>query len=104
MVVHGGPELARALDGAKRDLADMGPLNRQVAGDVAKVISALAPRDTGALAGSFRAVGAKDRATVESDLIYAPVQNYGWSAHNIDALHFAEDGLERSRGHHRKNV
>ena len=96
VVVHGGPELARALDGAKRDLKDMGPVNRRAADVVAKAIAAAAPRVTGALAGSFRASSTGDRATVESDLIYAPVINNGWPAHGIDAQHYAEDGLERS--------
>ena len=96
IIVHGGPELHSALMGLERDLRDMTALNHEVALEVAGRISGAAPRVSGALAGSFRGTGTKDKATVESDLIYAGVIENGWAEHNIDAQHYAAGAVEGS--------
>lgn len=94
--VLGAPELDAALSGLGRDLHDLTPLNQEIAGDLAKAVAAAAPRVSGRLAASFRPTGTSDAATVESDLIYAPVIEYGWGEHNIEPAHFAESALAES--------
>ena len=98
IVIHGGPELHSALSGLERDLRDMSTLNREAGEVVVRAIGVAAPRVSGALAGSFHAVGTKDKATVESDLIYAGVIENGNPEHNIDAQHYAAGALESATG------
>ena len=98
LAVHGGPELDAALNGMKRDLSDMRALNMTIAGDLARAVAALAPKVSGALAGSCRPSATPNRAKVVSDLIYAPVIQHGWPAHNIEGQHFGERALTQMAG------
>jgi hypothetical protein len=91
--IKGKPECHRALKGLENDLRDLSPLNEDVARDLVSAISARAPVDTGALAGSFEAIGSRDKAEASSSLPYAGVQNYGYAPHNIGGQHFAEAAL-----------
>ena len=92
----GRPSSARRSTGSGRDLRDLTPLNQEIAGDLAKAVAARAPRVSGALAASFRPTGTAEAAKVESDLIYAPVIEYGWGEHNIAPAHYAENALAES--------
>lgn len=59
----------------------------------AATASSFAPRDSGALAGSFRGNKAKNKAVVSAGggrVVYAGVQNYGWSRRNIPATSFMQ--------------
>jgi hypothetical protein len=98
VTIEGGPELRRALRALGADLRDLSALHRSIAGDVVKAVSGTAPKgDTGRLAGSFRALGSRTKARARSRLIYAPVINYGWEDHGIEAQHYAEAALAASR-------
>lgn len=93
--IEGLPQLHSALDGLGRDVRDMREAN-QAAGDLlARQIGELAPRDTGRLAGSFSGSPAAGGGGAEasSDLVYAPVQEYGSPGHNIEGQHYAERAL-----------
>jgi phage gpG-like protein len=94
--IDGAAELDRSLAQLQRELGDLSPLHRQIASDLAQRIAAVAPRDTGRLAGSFQGSGEPDKAEVSSDLDYAGVQNYGAPAHNIAGTHYAENALAAS--------
>lgn len=72
----------RDLRGDYRALArdvtdDVAAETLRQAGEVARVAATLAPRRSGALAGSLRAVGYRDTATVVSRLPYANVVHWG---------------------------
>jgi phage gpG-like protein len=47
--------------------------------------SSRAPKLSGRLAQSIRANAAGDTVSVGSDLVYAPVQEFGWAGHGIAA-------------------
>ena len=91
--IEGLPELSRALDGLSGDLRDLSALNGKVGDDLAAEIGRLAPRDTGRLAESFSGSGDASKAEASSELVYAPVQEYGNPAHNIEGQHYAERAL-----------
>jgi hypothetical protein len=98
LVIKGEPELHAALSKLGGNLRDMTSLNGQVADELARAIGSAAPRLTGTLAGSFHGKGSKDTAEVTSELVYAPVIENGWAAHNIEARHYAESTLTQSEG------
>jgi hypothetical protein len=75
------------------DLKDLSALHRQIAGDLVQAISATAPRDTGRLAGSFKPRGTRTTAKAVSSLVYAPVIQYGWPGHGIEAQNYADRAL-----------
>jgi hypothetical protein len=78
------------------DLRDLSKLHKRVAVAFIPVVSAAAPKgETGKLASSFRPSGIRTKARAKSSLIYAPVINYGWHAHNIEGAHYAERALDR---------
>ena len=91
--VTGQAELRRSLAGLKRDLRDLSPVNREIAGDLARAIGSRAPRRTGALAASWRPVAKPEAATATSALAYAGIQNWGNPGHNITGTHYAEEAL-----------
>jgi hypothetical protein len=96
ITVQGGPELRRALKGLEADLRDLSALHRSIAADVVKAVQGTAPRQSGKLAGSFRASGTRTTAKARTSLIYAPVIEYGWGAHNIDPQGYAQRALNSS--------
>ncbi len=96
VAIEGLPELHRSLAGLDHDLRDMSGLNRSAAGELVKALAVTAPKVTGRLAGSFTASGTQREAVAESALIYAPVIDNGWGAHNIEAQHYSEQALAAS--------
>ena len=93
VIVHGLPETHAALRGLESDLHDLTSTNLAAAGDIARAIAAAAPKVTGRLAGSFHATATREAGKVESDLVYAPVIEYGWAQHNIEPAHYVEEGV-----------
>jgi hypothetical protein len=91
--IEGEAELIHSLDGLKGDLRDMAPIHAKIADDLAAEIGRLAPRLTGRLAASFSGTGTADKAEASSELVYAPVQEYGSPGHNIEGQHYAERAL-----------
>jgi hypothetical protein len=94
--VTGQAELHRSLKALTADLGDLSSLNGDVARDLVSAVSSRAPRQSGRLAGSFQAIGTRERATASSSLDYAPVQEFGSAGHNIEGKHFAEAALTSS--------
>jgi hypothetical protein len=75
-------------------LRDLSALHKKVAAALVPRVAGLAPKgETGKLSSSFRPSGLRTKARVKSSLVYAPVQNYGWHAHNIEPKRFAERAL-----------
>jgi hypothetical protein len=77
-------------------MRNLSALHKKVAAAFVPVVSAAAPKgETGKLSSSFKASGTRTKARVKSNLIYAPVQDYGWHAHNIEGKRYAERALNR---------
>lgn len=95
VTVEGDENLRRTLHAAESDIRDLDQTEN--ARLVQQRAQANAPKVSGQLAHS---VNARDlgqgRAQVYSDLIYAPVINYGWHAHNISPQPFLTEALADS--------
>jgi phage gpG-like protein len=90
-------QLQRALRQVEDGADDLKDANAKVAKIVASSVRAAAPRRTGRLASSVKGNRAQRVARISSNLIYAPIQNFGWPGHGIEAQHFAERGVDESR-------
>jgi len=94
--VRGADRLARTARAAARDLRDLAAANRRVADGIMR--AARPPRRTGRLAASLTPSATATEATVSSPLVYAPVIEFGWPGHNIEATHFLADALDARYG------
>jgi len=89
--VKGGRELRKTLRKAGDDLGDLKDVHQAVGNMVAATASGLAPRRSGALAGSIRASRAATSATIRAGgarIPYAGPIHWGWPARNITANPF----------------
>lgn len=95
--VLGADTLARTLDGAARDLADMSEANRKAGDLLARDAAGRAPHRTGRLGGSIRvtAVGAGG-VTVGAAAPYAPFQEFG--TRYVRATYFLTGTLAHDEG------
>ena len=74
----GGDHLAATAAAAARDLDDLSGASRQAGAQLARAAAAAAPRRTGALAGSVRAVDAGPAGvTVQTGVRYATYVEFG---------------------------
>lgn len=94
--VEGADTLARTLRDVGADLADLAP---RAAGDV--VLTAArgrAPRVSGRLRSSLTVDTSPGVVSVSSELIYAPIIEWGWPARNIEASHYLTGAAEATEG------
>lgn len=95
--VLGADTLARTLDGAAHDLADMSDANRKAGQLLAQHAAGSAPRRTGRLAGSIRVTDVgKGGVSVGSTVKYGPFQEFG--TRYVRATYFLTGTLARDDG------
>lgn len=98
--VTGLRETIKKLETLGASVADLKTVMNKVGNVVAGEAESLAPKKSGALAGSIRANKAKGKAVVKAGsarVPYAGVQNYG-GYHNIQGSHFMEKALSNKQG------
>ena len=89
--VKGLREVVRSFNQYEGAIKDLKEANYAIGSKVAKTASAVAPNNTGALAGSIRANRAKQKVQIKAGgaaVPYAGVIEYGWAARNIQAQPF----------------
>lgn len=92
--VVGADTLARTLRRASDRLDEL-PTATRTTGETVRLRAAqLAPKLSGALAGSISAESTGADVVVASALPYAAVQELGWAAHNITAQPFLKPAME----------
>lgn len=93
--VEGAREVRATLRKLGAGTRDMSKVHRKVA---ALVIGPAQARTrhgtTGKLAGSYRVKASAAKAAVSSNVIYAPVQEFGWPRHNITPSHALESTVQ----------
>lgn len=94
--VIGAERLALTLHLAARRLAAMDRATERTAQLIRQRAQGMAPKATGRLAGSISASNSGTEARAASGLIYAGVQEYGWSGHNIRAHPFLRPAAQDS--------
>jgi hypothetical protein len=93
--VEGLSTFDATTDAAIRDLES---LDGEEAGRVVQLRAAAnAPKASGTLANSIRAESSGTEVSVMSDLVYAPVQEFGWPGHSIAAQPYMRPALLDSR-------
>lgn len=89
--VRGAKELRKSLKRAGDDLGDLKDVHQAVGNLVVSTASGMAPRRSGALAGSIRAARAAAGVTIRAGsarIPYAGPIHWGWPARNIAANPF----------------
>ena len=86
--VDGATALRASLARAGDDLEEMATAELRAGQIIKQRASALAPKVSGSLAQSITASTGGTGVTIGSDLVYAPVQEYGWRGHNINPQPF----------------
>lgn len=92
--VIGDEQLAATLHAAARDIEDLADAQARISQLVTSQAAVMAPRRTGALAGSLQPDPQPHEAAVASSLAYAGVIHYGWPRHNIAARPFADRAVQ----------
>ncbi len=97
--VSGAKELRKALRTLPKEYRrELATIHKKAVKPVVDTAKTLAPRQSGRLAGSIRALGSQTmgRAAVgKKSVPYAGVIHYGWPARNITAQPFLEEALSR---------
>lgn len=96
LYVVGGKRFVATMRKAGADLDELREVNAQAGRIAAPAVRRLVPRRTGTLAASIR-TGATKRAGVirsgRKSVPYAGVINYGWPAHHIKGVQYANYGV-----------
>lgn len=82
--VEGIPEVTRALDKVQHETADLTDVHRNEAEMLLSEVASRTRHDTGTLAASWEASGEPTLAQFINVQVYAGVQEFGWSARNIE--------------------
>ncbi len=97
--VIGARELRRALRTLPKEYRrELATIHKKAVKPVVDTAKVLAPRRSGRLAGSIRALGSQTSGRVavgKKSVPYAGVIHYGWPARNIAAQPFLEEALAR---------
>ncbi len=97
--VVGARELRRALRTLPKEYRrELAAIHKKAVKPVVDTAKVIAPRRSGRLAGSIRALGSQTQGQVavgKKSVPYAGVIHYGWAERNIAAQPFLEDALDR---------
>lgn len=94
-------KLLRQLSKAGADAGDMKDLMHTIGMTVVNAARPLAPVKTGKLRASMRAGKGKTKAVIRAGTNkranYAPIQHFGWKAHNITPKPFYTTALQKTQ-------
>jgi hypothetical protein len=97
--VTGGDAVARRMRELGRSSSDMRKVFDELGREIVADARVMAPKRSGALAGSIRAKARRSGVTVASGLPYSGPQEYGWRRRGIDPHRFmttAADSKEQA--------
>lgn len=97
--VIGEKELRRTLKKAGEDLGDLKDVHQRVGNFVAEIARGLAPKRSGAMAGTIRAARTASGVTIKAGGARVPYVNpihWGWPKRNIEAQPFLSDAATSS--------
>lgn len=92
--VEGAREVRATLRKLGAGTRDMSQVHRKVAALVIGPAQGRTRHRSGKLAGSYRVKASAAKAAISSNVIYAPIQEFGWPRHNITASHALESTVE----------
>ena len=87
MKVEGVPETVRAFSKVEDAVKDLSEAHKAEAEMLLPDVLSGTRRKSGTLASGYKAEGAPTQAKFVNDVVYAGVQEFGWSEHNIEPTH-----------------
>jgi len=84
MKIEGVPEVTRAFSKVEDEVRDMSEAHRAEAEMLLPDVLSKTRKKSGELASGWQTDGIATEAKFSNDVVYAGVQEYGWSDHNID--------------------
>jgi len=97
MTVKGVPEVTRAFDEVEAKVSDLSEAHRAEAEMLLPdIVNATRRGKTGDLASGWGTDSTNTEARFINDVEYAGVQEWGWSAHNIEPTHAIVTAFERN--------
>jgi hypothetical protein len=82
--VEGVPEVTRAFDKVAHSVQDMSEAHKAEADMLLPDVQSATRHLSGDLAAGWQTDGIADQAKFSNDVVYAGVQEFGWSDHNIE--------------------
>lgn len=96
--VEGAREVRATLRKLGQGTRDMSGVHRKVAALVIGPAQARTRHQSGDLEGSYRVRASAAKAAISSNLVYAPVQEFGWPRRGITPSLALSGALESERG------
>jgi hypothetical protein len=82
--IEGVPETVRAFNNVEEKVKDLSDAHKAEADMLLPDVLSKTRRKTGTLAAGWETDGLPEQAQFINNVVYAGVQEYGWSAHNIE--------------------
>lgn len=102
IIITGVKEVKDTLNKLGKDLESNIELNKELSTTLSQKASAMAPRLTGALASSVQGNPSAEKAQIlagSNTVVYAGVQEYGWSEKNIQAQPYLRPAVYNNLGY-----
>jgi hypothetical protein len=96
--VDGIPQTTAALNKVANQIQDLSQAHQAEANMLLPDIKAATRKRSGDLAGAWQGDGIATEAKFINSVVYAGVQEYGWSGHNIEPTNAITQAFERNSG------
>jgi hypothetical protein len=96
MKVEGVPEVTRAFNKVQDSIEDLSEAHRAEAEMLLPDVLSATRRKSGDLASGWQTDGIATEAQFSNDVVYAGVQEFGWSEHNIEPTNAISNAFERN--------
>jgi len=95
--VEGVPEVTRAFDKVASSVQDLSEAHKAEADMLLPDVLSATRRKSGDLAGGWQTDGIATQAVFSNDVVYAPMQEFGWSDHNIEPTNAIAQAFEGNK-------
>ena len=94
--VEGVPEVTHAFDKVQSQIEDLSEAHKAEAEMLLPDVLSATRRKSGDLASGWQTDGIATEAKFSNDVVYAGVQEFGWSEHNIEPTNAISNAFERN--------
>jgi hypothetical protein len=101
ITIEGVPEVTHAFDKVASSVQDLSEAHKAEADMLLPDVLSATRKLSGDLAAGWQTDGIATQAVFSNDVIYAPIQEFGWSDHNIEptaAIAQAFEGNQENTG------
>ena len=94
--VEGGPEAQRAFDKVSNSVSDLHEAHKAEADMLLPDVLSATRRLSGDMVAGWQTDGIATEARFSNDVVYAPMQEFGWADHNIEPTNAIAQAFERN--------